>query len=163
MQQHSRKRNIPNNSSSDASSTPTEDDSDSEGGRSADESGIPLIPIITFPLLSTPLHELSRREPFSRTEALAQRSAYCIRAVDVIDVNGCRNFVPIQDRWDEMMQFCRNSFSGVFWKIFLKLHSFSQVVVDAALRSVREMYFFPPELNRKFPSCRRNMINTLVV
>ena len=164
LQQHSRKRNIPNNSSSDtsnsssdASSTPTEDDSDSEGGRS----GIPLIPIIRFPLLPTPLHELSRREPFSRTEALAQRSAYCIRAVDVVDVNRCRNFVPIQDRWDEMMQFCRNSFSGVFWKFFLKLHSFSQVVVDVALRSVREMYFFPPELKRKFPSCRRSMMQHL--
>ena len=118
------------------------------------------VPLITTPLTPTPLHELSRREPFNNARALTQRSAYCIGDVDV-DVSGARNVVAIQDKWDEMLVTCKERFSDVFWKFFLKLHTFSQVVVNTALSSVKQMPFFPPEIHTQFPPSRRSMMSRL--
>ena len=118
------------------------------------------VPLITTPVRVTPLHELSRREAFDSARALTLRSAYCIEPEDV-DITGARNFVPIQNKWDEMLESCRERYADVFWKFFLKLHSFSQVVVDTALHNVKKMDFFPPDLQRHFPSCRRNMMRSL--
>ena len=75
-----------------------------------------------------------------------------------VGVRGARDFVAVQDKWDAMLVTCKERFSPVFWKFFLKLHTFSQVVVDTALRNVRRMVFFPAELQKGFPSCRRNMM-----
>lgn len=129
----------------------------SENDSESSDYGVPLITVAAYP---TPLHELSRREPFNCAQTLTQRSAYCIGSVDV-DTTGARNFVAIQDKWEEMLQFCKQRYSATFWTFFLKLHTFSQVVVDTALHNVRKMYFFPSALKRGFPSCRRNMMSHL--
>lgn len=118
------------------------------------------VPLITTAVTPTPLHELSRREPFNCARALTQRSAYCIEYEDV-DVTGARNFVAIQDKWEEILSCCKERYSDVFWKFFLKLHTFPQVVVDTALLNVKKMHFSPSELHRKFPSCRRVMMDNL--
>lgn len=133
---------------------------ESQTSDSGDHVGVPIITVATLP---TPLHELARREPFNSAEARLLRSAYCISDVDVelVDVSRARDFLAIQDKWDEMLQTCRGLFSPEFWKFFLKLHTFSQVVVDTALKTVRQMGFFPSHLRKDFPSCRRQLMHRL--
>ena len=126
----------------------------------SDDSASGGVPLITTPIVPTPLDQLSRREPFSAARTLALRSAYCINAVDV-DVSGARDYIAIQDKWDDMLRSCAQRFSPVFWQFFLKVHTFSQVAIDTALRSVRKMPFFPLELRTKFPSSKRNLMRNL--
>ena len=128
---------------------------------SENESASNGVPLITAPVTRTPLHELSRREPFNAARILAQRSGYYIEPLVDVDVTGARDFIAIQDKWDEMLQFCKQRYSAAFWKFFLKLHTFSQVVVDTALHNVTKMFFFPSELKRYFPSSRRQMMSHL--
>ena len=135
-------------------------DAAEEAGAAADDGHCHQVPLITTPVAATALQELSRRESFDPARALAARSAYVIESSEV-DVTGARNFVPIQDKWDHMLECCRLRYSPAFWTFFLKLHSFAQVVVDTVLHNVKKMEFFPPELQRNFPSCRRNIMNNL--
>ena len=78
-----------------------------------------------------------------------------------MDVSAARDFVAVQDKWDDMLLACKRTYSPQFWKFFLKLHTFSQVVVDTALHSARKMDFFPPELKKGFPSSKRAMMYNL--
>ena len=135
------------------------DDRQEESSDGSVDMGVPLINVAVLP---TPLPELSRRTPFNRSEALLLRDTYCISDVDVsVDVRGARDFVAIQDKWDEMLRTCKNQFSPVFWRFFLKLHVFPQVFVDTTLNNVRKMGFFPQGLKKGFPSSRRNLMNQL--
>lgn len=134
-------------------------ESASHSQTSDDEShvGVPLVSAAAVP---TPLHELARREPYNSAEAMLLRSAYCVSDVDV-DVSGAKDFLAIQDKWEDMLQTCKLRFSPVFWKFFLKMHTYAQVVVDTALNNVREMDFFPADLRKQFPASRRNLMRNL--
>ena len=121
------------------------------------------VPLIQAPIVPTSLSELSRREPFDQGRALTMRSGYCIESAEdhLSDPNGKRNFVAIQDKWDEMLSQCKHKYSGDFWKYFLKLHPFSRVVIDTALAGVRKLSFFPEGMEKQFPKNKRVMLSNL--
>ena len=154
-------------------------DTDSDSGSATDTSGIHNssesvasdhasvasvhagVPLIRAAIAPTPLHELARRECFDHARALNMRTGYCIESVDMELAAGARNFVPIQDTWDDMLRTCADRYSDVFWKFFLQLHKMSQVAVDGALTQVRLLPFFPNELRGRFPKTRRAMMRNL--
>ena len=108
-----------------------------------------------------PLHQLSRRAPFNSSEALLLRSTYCIEDVsEILDNTGRSNFLPVQDAWDSMLAEVKQKCSKQFWVFFLKLHSFSSVVVDTALKGVKSMFLTKQE-QKGFPASRRQMMSRL--
>ena len=133
-------------------------DTDEDDGA---DTGAFEVPLITAAVIPTPLHELSRRKSFNCARTLRRRWAYCIEYDAHVDVTGAKNFVAIQDKWEEMLLQCKERYSDVFWKFFLKLHTYSQVMVDTALVNVKKMQFFPSQLCSQFPSSRRIMMSHL--
>ena len=146
---------------SDQTAPDTGDDSDPD--TDDDSSGVPLIPpLIQAPIQPTPLLQLSRRRPFDQARALALRCGYCIESVDEHLTRRARNFLPIQDKWDDMLQQrCKDQYSEEFWKFFLDVHTFSRVVIDTALAGVRKMPFFPAGMERQFPANKRVLMRNL--
>lgn len=135
-----------------------------EENSSDDCESVPLIAAAIRPLervTRTPLHELARREPYNVGQAFLERCGYCIESVDH-GVTDARNFVHLQDKWNEMLCTVKNAYSPEFWKFFLQFHRFSGVVIDRALGSVKKM-FLPAILKKNFPSCRRKMRQELRV
>jgi len=56
-----------------------------------------------------------------------------------------------------MITTIKGTYSDKFWRFFLKLHTYSTVVVDTALRGVKNN-FLSSEAKRRFPVSRRNMM-----
>lgn len=118
------------------------------------------VPLIRIPLTPSPIHELSRRAPVDPLQSMRMRSAYCIGSVQELP-RGVRNFVPIQENWDQLLVRCRERFDDEFWKFFLKIHTYSGVVVDTTLRNVRALPFFPQELKKRFPPTKRRLMQAI--
>ena len=120
------------------------------------------VPLLRIPLTPSPIHELSRRAPVDPLQNMRMRAAYCIESGQEFP-RGVRNFVPIQENWDQLLVRCRQRFDDEFWKFFLKIHTYSGVVVDTTLRNVRALPFFPQELKKRFPSTKRRLMQAVGV
>ena len=123
------------------------------------------VPVIQTAITPAPLFELSRRRPFDQAREKVLRCGYCIESVEDDYLTNLterpRNFVAIQDKWDDMLARCRDQYSGEFWKFFLKLHEFSGVVINTALAGVRKMTFFPAGMQKQFPLSKKAMLRNL--
>jgi hypothetical protein len=70
-------------------------------------------------IITTPLHKLARRPAVNPAEASNLRMTYCIEDVPPhVDVSGARDFVAVQDNWDDMLSQVKDTHSPLFWNFF---------------------------------------------
>ena len=108
---------------------------------------VPLLPadVITQPIPPrTSLADLARRDPNDNHSQRQMRSAYTIhrspRGLSASDVDGCRDFLHIQDLWERYRAGVRQVASAQFWKFFLPLHTLSGTAIDSALGNAKKVF-----------------------
>ena len=122
----------------------------------ASASGVPLI---TMPVVTTPLADLAARPPYWAEECRRLRAeAYTIqRAVlHVRQAMTPRDMVHVMKKWEYFVQDAQSLCSHKFWKFFLSLHTMSGVTIDSALGAVKKVFMQQQIAHGQTrPSCER--------
>ena len=109
---------------------------------------VPVLPVITAPAITAPLTNLARRQPVSWEDERTQRSGYTIIETSAIGAAAeARQMSGIQEAWKDVLRTTKSTCSENFWKIFLKLHTYSTVAIDSSLQAVKKV--FVPEAREK--------------
>ena len=135
-----------------------------QGVANAGDSNLPLI---TVPIVLESHQQLARRVPADCELAHDVRRSYCIqlslnfRELET-EWSQARNMVRIQELWREHLADIKSIASPEFWQIFLTVHTYSGVAIDASLSSVKNV-FVPKGTNawRQFPATRRVLLDKI--
>ena len=125
------------------------------------------VPLITMPVVATPLADLAARPPYWAEECRRLRAeAYTIqRAVlHASQARAPRDMVHVMKKWEYFVQDAQSLCSHKFWKFFLSLHTMSGVAIDSALGAVKKVFMqqqIGTEEWKSFPRGRRELMAKL--
>ena len=120
---------------------------------------VPVLPVITAPAITAPLTNLARRQPVSWEDERTQRSGYTIIETSAIGAAAeARQMSGIQEAWKDVLRTTKSTCSENFWKIFLKLHTYSTVAIDSSLQAVKKVFVPEAREKKKFPISKRALL-----
>ena len=108
--------------------------------------------------------EMARRKMADPDERVDTRMAYCISraSCNLRNFPRARDLTVLQTDWSRYLEDVHTTCSDEFWKLFLRLHTFSGTAIDTTLSGVRKLFLEAGSKSWKdFPPSRRALLQRM--